>query len=82
MYIITTGTTLEGASAPQNLGVKKKEQEEKWSNLLLIASRNQNSNVVSALGTKHITSAKRWVGSEKCQLLIYSTIYADVGEWA
>ena len=29
-----------------------------------------------------ITSAKRWVGSEKWQfLLIFSTIYADVGGW-
>ena len=41
---------------PRIWGFKKRVQEEKQSNLLLIVSRNQNSNVVS--GTKHTTPAE------------------------
>ena len=35
-------------------------------------------------GRSSITSAKRWMGGVRKRqfLLIYSTIYADVGEWA
>ena len=38
--------------------------------------------ILSLRDHSNITSAKRWVGSENGNfLLIYSTIYADVGGW-